>query len=80
MYKSAEEVLRSYPFSVKMEYDSQCTEQGCIEVIVIANGQGWDIWNMHPMRKAWQHVYTLKECSPREQCKQSMASVKRLYE
>lgn len=80
MYKSANEVLRSYPYGVVCNYDSEALyEQGYVEALVIKSGDGWDVWNMHPLRKSWQHVYSLTECSPEEQVIQSIQSLKRLF-
>lgn len=80
MYKSAIEVLESYPPRTKMAYDSQILWEGAVEALVIKNGDGWDVWNMHPLRKSWQHVYSLTECSPEEHVVQSIQSLKRLFD
>lgn len=79
MYKSAIEVLESYPPRTKMVYESQILWEGAVEAMVIKNGDDWDVWNMHPLRKSWQHVYSLTQCSPEEHVVQSIQSLKRLF-
>lgn len=80
MHHTAIEVLRSYAPNTKMAYESQVLWEGLVEVLVVSNGDGWDVWNMHPLRKAWQHVYSLPSCVPSEQAVQSLNSLKRLFE
>lgn len=80
-YKEAIEVLKGeYAGDTKMKYDSCCTMQGRIEVLVVTTPNGHDVWNMHPLRKGWQKVYTLEQCNPQEQIKQSLEALKRLFE
>lgn len=81
MYNSAIEVLRSYPSSAKMCYDyGMVWPAGRVEALVVNNGDGWDVWNMHPLRKAWQHVYSLSSCDPEKHVVQSIQSLKRLFD
>lgn len=81
MYRSAVEVLKGeYPSGTKMKYDSFMIVQGRLEVIVIEHDSCYDVWNIHPLRKGWQKVYTLEHCNPKEQCVQSIQSLKRLFE
>ena len=81
MYCSAIEVLKGeYPSGTKMKYDYCTIAQGRLEVLVIEHASHYDVWNMHPLRKSWQKVYTLKHCNPEEQCVQSIQSLKRLFE
>lgn len=80
MHKTSDEIIRSYPYPAKMSYDALCIPQGWLEVMVIANGDGWDVWNMHPLRKSWQHVYSLSSCDPEKHVVQSIQSLKRLFE
>lgn len=81
MHHTAIEVLKSYPPHTKMAYDyGMVWPEGRIEALVVDNGDGWDVWNMHPLRKAWQHVYSLKDCSPQEHVVQSIQSLKRLFD
>lgn len=80
MYNSAMEVLRSYPPHTKMAYDSQVLWEGVIEAIVVSNGNGYDVWNMHPLRKAWQHVYSLSSCDPEKHVVESIQSLRRLFD
>ena len=80
-YKTAKEVLeKEYPQQVKMKYDSCSIEEGTLEVLVVENGFCYDVWNIHPLRKGWQKVYTLEHCNPQEQIKQSLEALKRLFE
>ena len=81
MYKSATDVLKNeYPNNTKMTYNWCMVEEGRIEVLVVQNQQEYDVWNIHPLRKGWQKVYTLEHCNPKEQCVQSIQSLKRLFE
>lgn len=80
-YKEVLEVLKGeYPPRTKMTYNSCCTMQGRIEVLVVTAPSGYDVWNIHPLRKGWQLVYTLEKCNPEQQVKESLASLKRLFE
>lgn len=81
MYRSAVEVLKGeYPSGTKTKYDYCMIVQGRLEVIVIEHDSCYDVWNIHPLRKGWQKVYTLEHCNPKEQCVQSIQSLKRLFE
>lgn len=81
VYKTANEVLeKEYSRQAKMKYDSCTIEEGTLEVLVVENGLGYDVWNIHPLRKGWQKVYMLKHCNPQEQIKQSLEALKRLFE
>lgn len=64
-----------YPVSTLMEI-----EQGWLGVLVVQTNKGYDVWNIHPLRKGWQLVYTLEHCDPYKQLHESIASLKRLYE
>lgn len=55
-------------------------EQGMLGVIVVQTNKGYDVWNIHPLRKGWQLVYTLEKCDPLQKLHESIASLKRLYE
>lgn len=80
-YKEAIEVLKGeYAEDTKMKYGCCVIEQGCIEALVITTQNGYDVWNIHPLRRWWQKVYTLEECNPEQQVKESLASLKRLFE
>ena len=80
-YKTAREVLeKEYTSSAKMSYGGCAIEEGTLEVLVVQTDNGYDVWNIHPLRKGWQKVYTLESCNPQEQCVQSMQSLKRLFE
>ena len=81
VYKTAKEVLeKEYSQQVKMKYDSCTVEEGTIEVLVVHTEQGYAVWNICPLRKGWQKVYTLEHCNPQEQIKQSLEALKRLFE
>lgn len=80
-YKEAIEVLKcEYSEDTKMKYGCCVIEQGRIEVLVVTTPNRYDVWNIHPLRKGWQKVYTLEECNPEQQVKESLASLKRLFE
>ena len=80
-YKEAIDVLKGeYSGDTKMKYDGCVTTQGRIEVLVVTTSEGYDVWNIHPLRKGWQLVYTLEKCNPEQQVKESLASLKRLFE
>lgn len=80
-YKTAREVLeKEYTSSTKMKYDSCTIEEGTLEVLVVKTEVGYDVWNIHPLRKGWQKVYSLPSCNPEEQVLQSLQSLKRLFE
>lgn len=79
-YKTAREVLeKEYISSTKMKYDSCSIEEGTLEVLVVQTEVGYDVWNIHPLRKGWQKVYSLPSCNPEEQVLQSLQSLKRLF-
>lgn len=51
-YKTAREVLeKEYTSSAKMKYDSCVIEEGTLEVLVLQTDEGYDVWNIHPLRK-----------------------------
>ena len=80
-YKTAREVLeKEYTSSTKMKYGSCTIEEGTLEVLVVQTEVGYDVWNIHPLRKGWQKVYSLPSCNSEEQCVQSLQSLKRLFE
>lgn len=80
-YKEAVDVLKGeYSADTKMKYGGCVIMQGRIEVLVVTTLNGYDVWNIHPLRKWWQLVYTLGECNPEQQVKESLASLKRLFE
>ena len=84
VYKTAKEVLeKEYSQQVKMKYDYCTIEEGTLEVLVVQTDEGYDMWNIHPLRKGWQKVYSLPSCNPEEQVEllaQSLQSLKRLFE
>lgn len=54
-YKTTQEVLeKEYTSSAKMKYGSCTVEEGTLEVLVVQTGEGYDVWNIHPLRKGWQ--------------------------
>lgn len=72
-YKTAREVIeKEYTSSAKMSYGCCAIEEGTLEVLVVQTDKGYDVWNIHPLRKGWQKVYTLESCNPQEQCVQSI--------
>lgn len=80
-YKEVIDVLKGeYSGDTKMKYSGCVIMQGRIEVLVVTTSKGYDVWNIHPLRKGWQLVYTLEECNPEQQVKESLASLKRLFE
>lgn len=79
-YKEAIDVLKGeYSADTKMKYGGCVIMQGRIEVLVVTTTKGYDVWNIHPLRKGWQKVYTLEHCNPEEQVIQSLAALKRLF-
>lgn len=83
-YKTAREVLeKEYTSPTNMKYDSCAIEEGTLEALVVQTEVGYDVWNIHPLRKGWQKVYSLPSCNPEEQVEllaQSLQSLKRLFE
>lgn len=52
-----------------------------LKVLVVKNSAGkYDVWNIHPKRAGWQHVYSLDKCNPEKQLEESLASLKRLFD
>ena len=81
MYKTFYEVLDAYGNKdQEFWYDLHYLSEGKIEVGIVKTGEGYNVWNIHPLRKGWQKVYTLESCNPQEQCVQSIQSLKRLFE
>ena len=83
VYKTAAEVIQG-EYDNKMRHDPYFTgtnvPEGKIQVLVVHIEEGYDVWNIHPLRKGWQKVYTLEDCNPQEQMVQSLAALKRLFE
>lgn len=81
VYKIASEVLKSEytPYTV-CKFATSFVDDGLICVMIVTAQQGYDVWNVHPLRKWWQKVYTLEHCNPEEQVVHSLASLKRLFE
>lgn len=80
-YKEAVDVLKGeYSADTRMKYGGCVIMQGRIEVLVVTTPSGYDVWNIHPLRKGWQLVYTLEHCNPEEQVVQSLSALKRLFE
>ena len=80
MFLSFSDVLSLYQFPVVCFCDSEKIDEGVIEVGIVKTNEGYDVWNIHPLRKGWQKVYTLESCNPEVQCVQSLQSLKRLFE
>ena len=81
VYKTAMEVLESeYTPSTDYKLGQSLVNEGVVCVMVTTTQQGYDVWNKHPLRKGWQKVYTLEKCIPEQQVKESLASLKRLFE
>lgn len=80
MFLSFSDVLGLYSFPVVCFCDGEKIDEGVVEVGIVKTNEGYDVWNIHPLRKGWQKVYTLKHCIPEEQCVQSIQSLKRLFE
>ena len=80
-YLSIGEVLDLLPSDVNVTHQVWEVEQGMLQVAIIKMPSGvYDVWNKHPLRKGWQLVYTLEKCNPEQQAKESLASLKRLFE
>lgn len=81
MIESIQQIMEVTPSPYSHgHYRATYVEEGKIEVFVVQNPQEYAVWNIHPLRKGWQKVYTLKHCIPEEQCVQSIQSLKRLFE
>lgn len=82
MFKTRKDVSSLYKGSnqYKRWFDGEITEHGSFHVAVYKTDKGYDVWNIHPLRKGWQLVYTLEKCCPEQQVKESIASLKRLFE
>ena len=81
MYLSIGDVLDELPKEVETTHGSLLIKEGVLRVCVIKMFDGtYNVWNMHPLRKGWQLVYTLEKCNPEQQVKESLASLKRLFE
>ena len=81
VYKTTSDVLKSeYTPHTVYEFATSFVDDGLICVMIVTTGQGYDVWNIHPLRKGWQKVYTLEDCNPQEQMVQSLAALKRLFE
>ena len=80
-YLSVGDVLDQLPEDVESFHGALLIEEGMLRVCVIKMLDGtYDVWNIHPLRKGWQKVYTLEQCNPQEQIKQSLEALKRLFE
>ena len=81
MITSIEQIIEitDSPYT-NQHHSATYVDEGKIEVFVVQNPQEYAVWNIHPLRKSWQKVYTLKHCNPEEQCVQSIQSLKRLFE
>lgn len=82
MFKTRKDVSSLYKGSnqYKRWFDGEIAEHGSFHVAVYKTDKGYDVWNIHPLRKTWQLVYSLDSCDPAEQVKESLASIKRLFE
>ena len=81
VYKIASDVLKSeYTPNTVYEFATSFVDDGLICVMIVTTVQWYDVWNIHPLRKGWQKVYTLEHCNPEEQVVQSLAALKRLFE
>lgn len=80
-YLSIGDVLDQLPEDVECTHGLLMIEEGvlCVCVIKMTDGM-YDVWNRHPLRKGWQLVYTLEKCNPEQQVKESLDSLKRLFE
>ena len=81
VYKTSSDVLKSEytPYTV-YKFATSFVDDGLICVMIVTTGKGYDVWNIHPLRKGWQKVYKLEDCNPQEQMVQSLAALKRLFE
>lgn len=81
MFETMDEIVLATKdaYSVNV-YAADYIDEGKIAVFIIQHPKGYDVWNIHPLRKGWQLVYTLEECNPEQQVKESLASLKRLFE
>lgn len=80
-YNSVEDIkFYGYTPGCVSYYGIQFVEEGYLEVLVVPTIEGYDVWNIHPLRKGWQKVYTLEQCNPQEQIKYSLEALKRLFE
>ena len=82
-YKTAQDVMVEYINTGNFWYPYYCSmniEEGTLEVLVVESDSGYDVWNIHPLRKGWQLVYSLEKCDPLQKLHESIASLKRLYE
>ena len=81
MFLSIGDVLDTLPETVESTHSTILVEEDMIHVCVIKMLDGtYDVWNIHPLRKGWQKVYTLEHCNPEEQVVQSLSALKRLFE
>lgn len=82
MFTSVGDVMSSYKSKVvDAEYGGDFVDEGFIKVLIVLRKDGWyDVWNIHPLRKGWQLVYSIEECNPEQQVKESLDSLKRLFE
>lgn len=84
MLKTYQEVLEThYPGINDFDYNWGWTwtkDLKDIEVLVIQTHQGYDVWNIHPLRQGWQKVYSLPTCNPFDQVLESLEAILRLFE
>ena len=80
-YNSVEDIkFYEYTPDCVSYYGIHFVEEGYLEVLVVPTSEGYDVWNTHPLRKAWQKCYTLSSCVPEQQVVDSLNSLKRLFE
>ena len=58
--KSAKDVLRTYPPSSKMMYNTCVRDDTIGQVLVVDSGEGWDFWNNYTPDHSWQKVLTVQ--------------------
>lgn len=81
MFNSPSEIVLSTQDAYSANfYACEYVDEGKIAVFILQHPKGHDVWNIHPLRKGWQKVYTLEHCNPKEQVVQSLAALKRLFE
>lgn len=88
MFNTVQEVLLEYKNTGNFWYPyysalgiEQGFKEGTLEVLIVKTSKNnYDVWNNHPLRKGWQLVYSLEKCNPSTQIRESLASLKRLFE
>lgn len=58
--KSAKDVLRTYPPSSKMMYNTCVRGDTIGQVLVVDSGEGWDFWNNFTPDHHWKKVLSVQ--------------------